>query len=97
MNILKGIENYDVLTPELQVLVPKASKKLKEMLQKGLDTNLEGEPILKLKNGKRLVIEETFGNKYNVYRDFGCTSKPIKSGVLFDELVRIVLIEGSYQ
>ena len=72
----------------------KVKKALVAKLEEGLKKNLEGEPILTLKNGKTLIIEETFGGKYNMGEDFGCTCYSLGHKMTIDEVVNKVIEMG---
>lgn len=72
--------------------VQKIKQALVDRLNKGLERNIYGEPTLKLKNGVRLVIEDSVERgRYNVDKDFGCTCTQLGYAVTLDELVQIIL------
>lgn len=66
---------------------------LEKAINKGLPCNLNGDPVLKLKNGKQLIITKLCG-KWFVKRDFGFTFNELARDVEFDAVVDIVIEQG---
>lgn len=72
----------------------KVKKALENKIKKCLEYNLEGEPVLKLKNGKQFIIYTVCGRWY-AHRDFGATYREIIVEGTFDEVVDLVIKEGA--
>jgi len=73
----------------------KVKKALVDKMNKGLDTDLEGEPILRLKNGIVLIIRPTIARKsYIVEQSYGLTYKELAWDVPLDRVVEIIIEKG---
>jgi len=63
---------------------------LEQKIANNLPYNINGEPVLLLKNGVQLIIHSICG-KWFVNRDYGLTYEELARDIDFDEVVDVVI------